>query len=61
MEKRPYAKPRIFRVVLNHEQAVLSQCSVSWASTKHNQLVGCEPGRCRKARNQRRADSAATS
>ena len=27
--KKPYASPQIIRVQLNHEQAVLSACSVS--------------------------------
>ena len=34
MEKRVYSKPKIMRVRLNPEQAVLSQCSVGSTDLK---------------------------
>ncbi len=47
MEKKAYSKPRIFRVKLNTEQAVLSQCSEAAADIKNSNPVTCDP-RCRQ-------------
>lgn len=61
MTKRAYSKPKIFRVLLNHEQAVLSQCSQTFRNLRQQVLIGCRPGKCRKRRNMRNVDSTATS
>ena len=46
MEKRVYSKPKIMRVRLNPEQAVLSQCSASATDFKDGDASGfCEGGR----------------
>ena len=45
MEKRVYSKPKIMRVRLNPEQAVLSQCSVGSTDLKDGDAGGfCEGG-----------------
>ena len=57
---RPYTKPRIFRVALNHEQAVLSQCQLSFTDLKNNLPGGfcsLSKGACRKAAKGRSYDS----
>ena len=49
MEKRPYTAPKVVRVKLTHEQAVLSACTVT-ATTMSNRLdVKCKVGvNCRR-------------
>lgn len=42
-EKKPYTPPQIFSVELNHEQAVLSACSITFG----NAMVGGGGGGCR--------------
>lgn len=50
MQKRPYSKPKIVMVQLNHEQAVLSQCSASAMTLDRSVLSWCNPGSdCRQA------------
>jgi len=64
MELRPYMRPRIFRVALNHEQAVLSQCQLNFKDMRNNQPGAfCETGRraCRKQINARGYDSTSNS
>ena len=39
--KRPYVPPRIVRVRLTHEQAVLSACSVSAIAVNNNSGLRC--------------------
>ena len=34
MEKRKYSKPTLYRVALNHTQAVLTSCYVGWTGNK---------------------------
>jgi|GEM_PF-6176278 len=41
--KKPYSAPQLVQVALNHEQAILTQCSLAGASTSN----GGNPGRCR--------------
>ena len=47
-DKKPYSAPQIFQVELNHEQAILSVCSVS--ATNIDDTIGslCA-GVCRKS------------
>jgi hypothetical protein len=64
MEKRNYSKPKILRVQLNPEQAVLSPCSllvVSLSMQPPNR--GCDPfkDKCRKWKDFKNSDSAAAS
>jgi hypothetical protein len=42
-KKKPYTAPQIFRVELNHEQAVISVCS----TTSGNAMAGGAGGGCR--------------
>jgi hypothetical protein len=49
-DKKPYSPPQIFRVDLDHEQAILSACSL----TASNPMAGgadnlCRPGSCKRA------------
>jgi hypothetical protein len=49
-EKKPYVPPQLFRVELNHEQAILSACSVGVSSTKQGNTGGsCKSGTCKQA------------
>lgn len=43
MTKRPYSPPRIVRVRLTHEQAVLSACSVTAVTLSTNNGLRCRP------------------
>jgi len=46
-DKKPYSAPQIFQVELNHEQAILSVCSVS--ATNQDDTIGSRcAGVCRK-------------
>lgn len=47
--KREYIKPKLVRVKLNPEQAVLSQCSDGWSDMKDSNTSGkCASGGCRQ-------------
>ena len=59
-QKRPYESPKLFRVVLNHDQAILSGCSTSSTRVNQNTGANCRRG-CRRANATRAADSAAGS
>jgi len=41
-EKRPYSAPQLFRVELNHEQAILSQCSLTTNAAMDGGNIGCK-------------------
>ena len=46
--KKDYVSPQIYRVELNHEQAILSACSVSAANAKAGGAsVTCRSGGCK--------------
>lgn len=45
--RQPYHPPRITRVMLNSEQAVLSQCSVTASVAEQNQSLNCVAGGCK--------------
>ncbi len=52
MEKRPYTTPNVVRVKLTHEQAVLSQCSVSATTISDLLNTRCHPStdtNCRRS------------
>ncbi len=54
IQKRPYSKPKIVMVQLNHEQAVLSQCSINAQTISTSDPTNCEKRRgpnlgCRQA------------
>ncbi len=55
MEKKAYSKPKIFRVKLNSEQAVLSQCSDTSMDLKNSDPQFCD-ARCRQANRGNKAD-----
>ena len=55
MEKKAYSKPKIFRVKLNSEQAVLSQCSETSIDLKQSNPQFCD-ARCRQTPAANRAD-----
>ncbi len=64
MQKRPYSKPKIVAVKLNHEQAVLSQCAVDAGTLAQGIPAGyCRPGvnGCRQKSSAGGTDSDATS
>ena len=46
-DKKPYSAPQIFQVELNHEQAILSICSVAATTMDDTSNSTCK-GRCRK-------------
>lgn len=55
-EKKPYSPPQLFRVELNHEQAILSACSLMARNPAAGRFdLVCRRGGCKKAR--RRGDS----
>jgi hypothetical protein len=39
--KKPYAPPQLFEVALDHEQAILSSCSILTSSVAAGGTVGC--------------------
>jgi hypothetical protein len=47
-EKKPYSPPQLFRIELNHEQAILSACSVGTISVAQNGNGGCRPNVCKR-------------
>lgn len=48
--KKDYATPQIYRVKLNHEQAILSACSVTAANPMAGgAAVTCRAGGCKSA------------
>ena len=65
MEKRVYSKPTILRVQLNHEQAVLSICSIATVAGYTGTGLECRPFTsrpCRRVNAQAtQVDSAASS
>ena len=56
--KKPYASPRITRIQLNHEQAVLSSCSTGVSSPSVNTNQYCKSNVCRRQNQSRGGDSA---
>ena len=61
MEKRPYEKPTIVRVALNHDQAVLTACSTLTASISNRTGPNCVPASCRRKSSSTGRDSGASS
>jgi hypothetical protein len=63
MEKKAYTQPAIVRVKLNHEQAVLSTCSVGGTSLQNQNLGGaCKTdGTCRQSMATMGIDAGASS
>ena len=63
MVKKPYAKPVILRVELNHEQAVLSTCSRGVTSLSTVTQGFCRSGSpvCRRGPSSGGDDNTATS
>ena len=65
MDKRPYPPPTIVRVKLEHQQAVLAQCSTlaTTLSTSSTSFRCHDPGslNCRKHSTSRNRDSTGTS
>ena len=49
--KKVYEAPKIFRIRLNHEQAILSVCATNTTLTAETGTTGCRNGnpRCRKS------------
>lgn len=65
--RRPYEAPQLFRVELQHEQAILSSCSQAASGNVANNPRYCRPPRfpflpgCRKAGAAIFSDSTASS
>lgn len=50
MTKKPYNPPQLFRVDLNHEQAILSACSLLASNPMAGGMdITCRAGACKKA------------
>lgn len=47
MHKRSYVSPQIFRVDLDHEQAILTQCSLLAISAMNGMAMSCKVNRCK--------------
>ncbi|MBI4436441.1 MAG: hypothetical protein HY590_03375 [Candidatus Omnitrophica bacterium] len=45
--KRMYETPKIFRIRLNHEQAILSQCATNGTSASDSGTNTCRANGCR--------------
>ena len=65
MDKRPYTPPTIVRVKLEHQQAVLAQCStLATTLSTSSASLRCHPPAsldCRKHSTARSRDSSSTS
>jgi hypothetical protein len=48
-EKKSYSAPRLVRVELNHEQAILSVCSTAATTLQAGTTNRCRRGGCKKA------------
>ena len=40
-EKKPYSAPQLFQVLLNHEQAIISTCSITATSLSDSGTANC--------------------
>ena len=47
MVKRFYVSPQVFRVDLDHEQAILSQCSILAMNAMNMMNMSCKVNRCK--------------
>lgn len=50
INKKPYSTPTLFRVELNHEQAILSACSLTATGIVNGGNMSCRPstsGNCK--------------
>jgi hypothetical protein len=45
--KKPYSTPQLFRVELNHEQAIISACSLTAVNVSGSGNARCRPGGCK--------------
>ncbi|UVT16907.1 MAG: hypothetical protein H8K04_04955 [Nitrospira sp.] len=41
--KKPYEPPQLFEVALDHEQAILSSCSILTSNVSAGGMNGCRP------------------
>ena len=48
-ERKAYSPPQLVRVELNHEQAILSICSLTAATAMAGATMRCRNGGCKKA------------
>ena len=49
-DKKPYEAPQVYRVQLNHEQAILSTCTTPATDTMNGGGPGCRPSNgCKRA------------
>lgn len=62
-KKKKYESPKVYRVVLNHDQAILSGCSTASTSLSVNSNNWCinTGTTCRKSNSTNSANSAASS
>ena len=59
--KRPYVRPTIVRVELNHQQAVLAACSTATSNLRDRIGTNCKAGTCRRQTASGGRDSGASS
>lgn len=49
--KKPYSPPQIFQVELNHEQAILTACSLTATTLRLGDArTGCELRKCKQGK-----------
>lgn len=62
-KKKKYESPKVYRVVLNHDQAILSGCSTASTSLSNNTNTWCRNTgtTCRKTNATTSVNSAASS
>ena len=62
-EKKKYESPKVYRVVLNHDQAILSGCSTGTTSLSNNTSSWCRNTGtlCRRQSSTTSSNSAASS
>ncbi len=58
-QKKPYDSPQLFRVELNHNQAILSDCSLTAPDATNGMMIYCRIGGCKSHHNGNMADNAA--
>ena len=48
IKKKPYVTPKVFRVELNPEQAILTACSLATTNASNGGNGSCRPASCKR-------------
>jgi hypothetical protein len=59
VEKKPYVAPQVYQVELDHQQAILSACSLTATSASNGMMQWCRVLQCKSHGNMNMADSGA--